>query len=464
MIVPQTHAPPKDLMALKKNLTSPHVAWFRDAAPYINAHRERTFVICFGGEAALQPGFAALLHDIAILQTLGVRLVLVHGARPQIEERLRARGAQIQYVNGLRLTDDSALQAVKEAAGSLRAEIEALLSMGLANTPMSGVRVRVSSGNFVTARPLGVRDGVDYQHTGEVRRVDTEGMKHHLQAGDMVLLPPMGYSPTGEIFNLTAEDVATAAAAALGADKLIFFSDTPALRDGSRRPITQMTADQAQALLDGRRRLPEELALHLKCAISASRQSVERVHLVDRHRDGALLMELYTREGAGTLITGESYERLRQATIEDVGGILELIQPLEVEGILVRRSREQLELEIERFTVIERDGMILACAALYPSTEEAVAEVACVAVHPEHRGGGRADMLVEHLELQARNLGITRLFVLTTRTAHWFRERGFEPGEIQSLPISRQQMYNIQRNSKIFIKPLQPRHTRRKLA
>ncbi|MBK1672664.1 amino-acid N-acetyltransferase [Ectothiorhodospira shaposhnikovii] len=433
---------------------APHVAWFRDAAPYINAHRDRTFVIAFGGEAALQPGFAALLHDIAILQTLGVRLVLVHGARPQIEERLRARGAEIRYVNGLRITDEQALRAVKDAAGSLRVEIEALLSMGLANTPMSGVRVRVSSGNFVTARPLGVRDGVDYQHTGEVRRVDTEGLRRHLQCGEMVLLPPMGYSPTGEIFNLSAEDVAIAAAIALKADKLIFFSDTQELRDEDQTPITHLTADQAETLLQGPRTIPDELAAHLRSAITACRQAVERVHIVDRRQDGALLMELYTREGAGTLVTGERYERLRPARIEDVGGILELIQPLEAEGILVRRSREQLELEIERFAVIEQDGMILACAALYPFPEEQVGELACVAVHANYRGGGRAEMLAEYLETRARAMGITRLFVLTTRTAHWFRERGFEPGELKALPISRQQMYNYQRNSKIFIKPL----------
>ncbi|MCG5500346.1 amino-acid N-acetyltransferase [Ectothiorhodospira lacustris] len=433
---------------------APHVAWFRDAAPYINTHRDRTFVIAFGGEAALQPGFAALLHDIAILQTLGVRLVLVHGARPQIEARLRAQGAEIRYVNGLRVTDEQALRAVKDAAGSLRVEIEALLSMGLANTPMSGVRVRVSSGNFVTARPLGVRDGVDYLHTGEVRRVDTEGLRRHLQSGEMVLLPPMGYSPTGEIFNLSAEDVAIAAAVALKADKLIFFSDTQDLRDGDQVPITHLTADQAEELLQGPRSIPDELAAHLRSAITACRQAVERVHIVDRCQDGALLMELYTREGAGTLITGERFERLRQAQIEDVGGILELIQPLEAEGILVRRSREQLELEIERFSVIERDGMILACAALYPFPEEQVGELACVAVHADYRGGGRAEMLAEYLESQARTMGITRLFVLTTRTAHWFRERGFEPGELKALPITRQQMYNYQRNSKIFIKPL----------
>lgn len=453
--------PPNETpMRAKKRPISPHVAWFREAAPYINAHRERTFVVCIGGEMALQEGFAALLHDIAILQTLGVRLVVVHGARPQIERRLQEQGADMQYVHGLRLTDAVALQAVKEAAGALRAEIEALLSMGLPNTPMSGVRLRVSSGNYVTARPLGVRGGVDYQHTGEVRRVDTDGLRRPLQAGDLVLLPPLGYSPTGEIFNLSAEEVATEVAIALQADKLIFFSHTDALRDGRRRPLMQLTAEQAGALLQDCPPLPEDLSAQLLCATRASRAGVPRIHLVDRDRDGALLMELYTREGAGTLVTGERYERLRQAHIEDVGGLLELIQPLEAEGILVRRSREQLELEIERFAVIERDGMILACAALYPFPEEGVAELACVAVHPDYRGAGRAETLVAHQEQQAVRMGIERVFVLTTRTAHWFRERGYEPGDMEALPIERRRMYNFQRNSKIFIKALDPRKKR----
>ncbi|WP_018953353.1 amino-acid N-acetyltransferase [Thioalkalivibrio sulfidiphilus] len=430
------------------------INWFRNAAPYINAHRGRTFVIAFGGEAVQDASFPQLIHDIAMLHSLGVRLVLVHGARPQIEQRLRARGLEFRYEHGLRVTDSDALAVVKEAAGCLRVEIEALLSMGLSNTPMSGARIRVASGNHVIAKPLGVRDGVDYQHTGEVRRIDAEGIRRHLESGELALLSPLGYSPTGEVFNLSAEDVATATAIALKADKLIFLTETQTLRDGRRRPVTQLTAAEAQAWLDKRRSLAPETAQHLKSAIHACRQAVERVHLVDRSLDGALLLELYTRDGVGTLITGETYERLRRATIDDVGGILELIQPLEAEGMLVRRSREQLELEIDRFCVIERDGVVLGCAALYPFPEEAVGELACVAIHPQYRAAGRGDRLLEFVESEAKALGIGRLFVLTTRTAHWFRERGFEPGDIKALPLRRRELYNYQRNSKIFIKAI----------
>lgn len=441
-------------MATKKKYNKPFVDWFRDSSPYINAFRGRTFVIAFGGEAAADPQFANLIHDIALLNSLGVRLVLVHGARPQIEQRLHERGAQIRYVNGLRVTDDDALVCVKEAAGTLRVEIEALLSLGISNSPMAGARIRVASGNFVTARPLGVRDGVDYCHTGEVRRIDVAAIEQRLDANAIVLLSPIGNSPTGEVFNLHAEDVATAVAVQVQADKLVYLTEGPGLLDSRRRPLRQLTVTGAERLLASRRRLSQDRAHHLASAIHACRHGVRRAHLIERRIDGGLLLELFTRDGIGAMITDESYDDLRKATIDDVGGILDLIAPLEQDGILVRRSREMLEMEIERFTVMERDGLIIGCAALYPFRKEKVGELACLAVHADYHNQGRGDMLLQAVEQSARELGIGRLFVLTTRTAHWFRERGFRPADIKALPVKRRVLYNYQRNSKVFIKNL----------
>jgi amino-acid N-acetyltransferase len=438
---------------LKKD-KNPYVGWFRSSSPYINAHRGRTFVINFGGEAVADSSFPNLIHDIALLNSLGVRLVLVHGARPQIEQRLKERGAELHYVGGLRVTDDEALACVKEAAGTVRVEIEALLTTGLANTPMSGARIRVTSGNLVIAKPLGVRGGVDYCHTGEVRRVDTEAIRKRLDDGAIVLLSPLGYSPTGEVFNLGAEEVATAVAEQLKADKLLLLIEGAGLTDGRRRPIHQLTPREAGKILDSRRRLPEDMVRHLAAAVHACRFGVRRVHLVSRQIDGGLLLELFTRDGVGTLITGEAYEDIRPASIDDAGGVLELIAPLEEQGVLVRRSRELLEMEIDRFTVAERDGMIIGCAALYPFPDEHVGELACLAIHTDYRKAGRGDTLLEHVERQAETLGIRRLFVLTTVTAHWFRERGFRPGDINDLPIKRRALYNYQRKSKVFIKDL----------
>jgi len=438
---------------VKEELTQ-HVRWFRQSSPYINAHRDKVFVIAFGGEALTDGSFPHLVHDLALLSSLGVRLVLVPGARPQIEERLAESGAAMRYANGMRITDERALQCVKQAVGTVRVEIEALLSMGLANTPMAGSRIRVASGNFVTARPLGVRDGIDYQHTGKVRRVDGDAIRERLADGAVTLVLPLGYSPTGEVFNLYADDVACAVARELKADKLLFLQDGLPLTDAGGELIRELTVDQARSLLseragslaDGARRL-------LGSAVSACRSGVARVHLLDRS-DGELLMELFTRDGVGTLITALSFERIREATIDDVGGIFELIEPLEQAGILVRRSRELLETEIDHFTVIEREGMVVACAGLYPDTATAVGEVSCFAVHPDYRGGQRGDRLLDWLERRAGAEGLERLFVLTTRTAHWFQERGFVPAQLADLPVSRQALYNYQRNSKVFIKQL----------
>lgn len=431
----------------------PEVHWFRNAAPYIHAHRGRTFIIAFTGETLQGPNFPHLIHDVALLGSLGIQLVLVHGARPQIEAALAQRGLNLRYVNGLRVTDDAALACVKEAVGSVRVEIEALLSMGLPNSPMAGAQIRVAAGNFITARPLGVRDGVDYRHTGEVRKVDIKGIRQRLNDGAIVLLSPLGYSPTGEIFNLSAEEVATASAIALGADKLIFLS--PGLPAIAPSPLPrELTPDEAEQLLGPTSELPHELAYHLQSAIQACRSSVPRVHIIDQYLDGALLMELFSRDGIGTLVTTIAFEDTRRATIEDVGGILELIAPLEAQGVLVRRSRERLEMEIHHFTVMERDGAIIGCAALYPFPGEKIGELACLVVDPDYRHSGRATALLSGIEKTAKQQGLDRLCVLTTQTAHWFQERGFEPASLEALPENKRVLYNYRRNSKAFIKRL----------
>jgi len=427
---------------------------FRHSAPYIHQHRGRDMVIAIAGEAVEDKQFPTLIRDIALLNTLGIRVVLVHGARPQIEQRLKAGKAAIRYAHGLRITDDAALLGVKEAVGRVRLEVEAQLSMNLSTTAAGRDRLRVATGNFVTARPLGVRDGVDYQHTGEVRRIDGPALQQALDARRLVLLSPLGYSPTGEVFNLHAEEVALAAARELRADKLILLVEGKGLRDGNRQVIHELSPTDAQALLNGRRKLDEDMRRHIETAACAAREGVQRVHLIGRASDGALLQELFTRDGVGTLVTTGGYEGLRQATIYDVGGILDLIRPLEENGILVKRSRERLEMEIDRFLLVERDGLIIACAALYPDGKAPVAELAGLAVHPDYRNEGRGDRLLKRIEQLARQRGIKRLFVLTTRTAHWFQERGFKRVDVASLPERRRDLYNYQRNSQVYSKIL----------
>ncbi|KAB7623011.1 amino-acid N-acetyltransferase [Alkalilimnicola sp. S0819] len=431
-----------------------YISWFRRSSPYINAHRGRTFVVGFSGEAVADPEFDHLIHDLALLNSLGVQLVLVPGARPQIESRLKERGAELHTVNGLRVTDDAALACVKEAVGTVRVETEALLSMGVANSPMAGYRVQVASGNFVMARPLGVRDGVDYRHTGEVRRVDAAAIRERLAAGAVVLVSPLGYSPTGEVFNLYAEDVAFAVAEALGADKLLFLLEDGRLVDERGELLRELSAAEASSRLSQGEDLEPEVYRLLAGAVRACERGVGRVHLLERRIDGALLLELFTRDGVGSLISAGLFETLRQAQSDDVGGVLELVRPLEREGVLVPRSRALLETEIERFTVIERDGMIIGSAALSPLEGSDLGELACFAVHPDYRRGGRGDALLSQVEKLAREAGLRRLLVLTTRTAHWFQERGFEPAGLDDVPQGRRARYDAGRNARLFIKTL----------
>lgn len=418
----------------------------RGSAPYIHAHHGRTFVIAFGGEAAARPDFSRLLYDIALLHSLGVKLILVHGARTQIDLQIKEAKLEPRFAGNLRITDLDTLACVKEAVGSLRMEIEALLSTGLASTPMGGARLSVATGNLVTAKPVGVRNGIDHLLTGEVRRVDADAIKAHLARDSIVLLSPVGYSPTGEIFNLRFEDVAVAAAEALGADKLVF------LLDEKMKGARQLKLEDADDLL--RREKGGALAEHLKLAVRACRQGVKRVHLISHQQDGTLLQELYSRDGVGTLVFADSYDVVRPATIDDVGGILGLIAPLEDTGVLVSRSREQLELDINHFFVMLRDGLITACCALMPYPGEKHGELACVAVHPDYQKQGRAQALLDQVERSARQQRLKRLFALTTHAPHWFIERGFKTASLDDLPMKRKQMYNYQRNSKVLVKDL----------
>lgn len=427
---------------------------FRNSAPYINAFRGKVFVICFDGELLHDARFSTLVQDIALLTSLGIRLVLVHGVRPQIEQRLKQRGLETRYVNGVRITDDAALKCVQEATGAVRMEIEALLSMGLPNTPMAGAAIRVVSGNFVTARPLGIVDGIDFQHTGSIRRIDHDALQQILCRGAIALLSPVGYSPTGEFFNLTAQEVAAATAVALHADKLIYLIGAKGLRDSQKRLLRELTVEETQKIIGGKRQLAAEIAEPLRHAFAACSQGVRRSHLIDRHIDGGLLLELFTRDGCGTMISADCYEGLRRATIDDVGGIIRLIAPLEEKGILVQRSRENLEMEIDKFIIVERDGMTIACAALFPFHGEQAGEIACLAVHPDYRNHGYGERLLSFLEKQAVSMGLERLFVLTTHAIHWFQEHGFHKTELGSLPMQRRKLYNYQRNSRVLVKEL----------
>lgn len=434
-----------------------YIDWFRHSSSYINAHRKKVFVVLLPGEALEHPNFSNIVHDITLLNSLGVKLVLVHGSRPQINAALQEAGIESRYHKGLRITDTESLQVVKKIIGSLSIDIEAVFSMGLANSPMHGADLTLSRGNYITARPLGVLDGIDHALTGVVRKVNTAAIQQHLEGHNIVLLNNLGYSPTGEVFNLSAEEVATEVAVALHAEKLILFIPQQGIVDENGNMVSTLSPASAQNVLNAVHARQENtqngIAQALSAALKACSRKVARSHLISFAHNGALIEELFTRDGSGTLVSQENFEVLRPATIEDVGGLLELITPLEEAGVLVHRSRELLEAEIGFFFVIEREGMIIACAALYPLDEQC-GEIACIAIHKDYQDTGRGKDLLAALEAHAKRSGLSRVIVLTTQTTHWFLEKGFTPIEISELPEKKKNMYNYQRNSKALAKSL----------
>lgn len=410
-------------------------------------------MVMLGGEALAQNQFRGILNDVALLHSLGIKVVLVYGARPQIDAALAANGIEPAYHEGVRITDEDSLKVIKQVAGALQFDITARLSMSLSNTPMQGAQINLVSGNFVIAQPLGVDNGVDFCLSGKVRRIDTQGLKRQLDNHCIVLMGPIAASVTGESFNLTAEEIATQVAIKLKADKMIGFSSQNGILDRNGDVIAELMPNDAQNILT---KLAEQgsacvgTMAFLKASIDACRNGVPRCHLVSYLDDGALLQELFSREGIGTQIVTESAERLRRASISDIGGILNLIRPLEEQGILVRRSREQLEIEIEQFMLIERDGLVIGCAALYPFEEDNAGEFACLVVHPDYRDADRGSLLLKNIIGQARSRGYSRLFALTTRSIHWFLEHGFVIEDVDALPQKKKQLYNYQRRSKIL--------------
>lgn len=433
------------------------VEGFRHSVPYINTHRGKTFVIMLGGEAIEHENFSSIVNDIGLLHSHGIRLVVVYGARPQIDANLAAHHHEPLYHKNIRVTDAKTLELVKQAAGTLQLDITARLSMSLNNTPLQGAHINVVSGNFIIAQPLGVDDGVDYCHSGRIRRIDEDAIHRQLDSGAIVLMGPVAVSVTGESFNLTSEEIATQLAIKLKAEKMIGFCSSQGVTNDDGDIVSELFPNEAQARVEAQEEKGDYnsgTVRFLRGAVKACRSGVRRCHLISYQEDGALLQELFSRDGIGTQIVMESAEQIRRATINDIGGILELIRPLEQQGILVRRSREQLEMEIDKFTIIQRDNTTIACAALYPFPEEKIGEMACVAVHPDYRSSSRGEVLLERIAAQAKQSGLSKLFVLTTRSIHWFQERGFTPVDIDLLPESKKQLYNYQRKSKVLMADL----------
>lgn len=429
------------------------VSWFRTVAPYMHAFHGKTFVIGFCGELVQAGKLAELVYDIALLHAMDIRIVVVHGSRPQINEQLKLRNIESAYQQGMRITDLATLECAKEAAGEIRFDVESEFSMGLPNTPMAHAEIHVVSGNFITARPVGIVNGIDFQRTGVVRKVAVNKIRSALQEDNIVLLSPFGFSPTGEGFNLAMEDVATSTAIGLQAEKLIFITELPRLQNAEGELITELTADDAEKIVKTSA-INNQDDFYLNYAIKACRNGVNRAHLIPFAEEGSLLVELFTPDGTGTMLVNEELEALREATIDDVASIVALIAPLEANGTLVARGHDVIEREIETFSLLEHDSMVFGCASLRTFGSAKSGEMACLVVEHSSQGAGYGDKLLKRIEQRAKAAGLKQLFVLTTRSMHWFQRRGFRIGDISDLPQTRQKSYNTQRKSQIFIKDI----------
>lgn len=430
---------------------------FRMSSPYINAHHGLVFVIHIPGCLVEEPLFSKVMEDIALMRVIGIKLVLVLGPKLQIEKRLRENGISSTFRDGVRVTDEKTLQIVKEAAGRMLFDVESVLARGVVNMP-SLSRMSIVSGSFFSAQPLGVIDGEDFGYTGKIRKIEADAIQRRLDGGDIIIVPNIGFSPSGQQFNCQSESVAAACAAELHAEKLIFMANGESIYDKrSDRTIPNLTMKSAARFLRLRaHELPSNFRIAMQEAVRALEGGVRRTHILNRFTDGVLLMEVFHRDGVGLMISRDLYEGIRRARVTDVMGIRNIIRPLENAGILKARNRADIERDIRQYVVIERDGMIIACLSLQQMPDDSAwAELGCLAVHPQYRKLGKGDAMLGFTERMAYSIGVRHLFILSTQSFHWFQERGFREVAVSDLPASRQQYYDMSRKSKIFHKLLE---------
>jgi len=420
---------------------SEFVQTFRMSSPYITAYSGAIFVIHVPGVLSGEPTFGSVMADIALLVSIGIRVVLVLGALKQVEQRLHELRIRSRKVDGLRVTSNRVLQVVKDAAGEMLFEVESQLNRGLCTAQLS-TRVSVVRSSFFTAQPLGLVDGVDYGYTGKVRNMNVKSMRERLANNELLLLTNLGVSPSGELFNCVSEQVAAEAAAQLGAEKLIYFIGSELICDSrSERHVPNMTLAMASRFLaDGGEQLTPHFRMIMSESVRALHSGVRRAHLLNRSVDGVLLMEVFHRDGVGLMISRNTYEGVRVAAPKDVLGILNMLAPLESQGRFPQQapiSKEFIEKQIGSFVVVERDGAIIACSQLRLSVGGAhVAEIACFAVHPEYQHQGKGLMLLSWMERAALAKSATSMVAVASRSSTgWFVERGFVP--LDSVEFSR---------------------------
>jgi len=446
--------PQNDLVSESKSF----IKNFRLSAKFINQFNNKTFVIAIGGEVIGDDQFKSIACDINLLHSMNINIVLVHGIRPQIDQKLKHETTKTQLIKNIRVTKKEMLNDIVEVNGLIKTHIEATLSSGILDSPMLGSNIKVSSGNFITARPLGVIDGVDMELTGQIRKIDTNAITDKLSNKEIVIISPLGYSPIGDIFNLSYEQTAAHVSQAIKAEKLIYYINANGILNIRGELIPELTTFKAKHLIESIENPKNApfISYHdfniLKSSLYAIKNNIEKVHLINRNINGSVIEEIFTDKGSGTVLTEYSLQNIRAAEIRDINQIINIIEPLEKEGVLVVRKNKNIDKDINYFYVIEHDHNIIGTVALYQYEE--MMEIACFAIHDNYQNLGYGKKLLRFCEQKAMNKNIKNLFILTTQSEHWFIENNFSLTDRKFIPDERKKTYTIERNSKYFIKRL----------
>ncbi len=425
------------------------VSDLRGILQYIPRFRDRIFVIALDGEIVESENFSNVLLDLAVLRSLNVKVVIVHGARHQIEQRAARLGTPITNADGAGITDERTLSISLDAATRVTHEImEGLTSVDL----------RAAYANAIIAYPAGILGGVDQQYTGRVDRVDSASLQFFLDQGIIPVLPPLGFDGDGKTYRINSDTVAVEVADALRAAKIIFLCESGSLRvDGHL--VRQLSVEEADAMVK-KHQLPSEhqrpLEQKLEAAARACRQGIPRVHLLDGHVNEALLAELFSSEGIGTMVHSNEYQHIRRAFKKDVRRIMTLIRQSVQNEELIHRTRHDIVSRIEDYWVLEIDRNLAGCIALHPYPEAGMAELACLYVSKTQENAGYGRKLMTFIENLARNEGFKELFALSTQAFVYLQQKGgFHEADPAALPPRRREKYEQSgRHSKVLIKAL----------
>ncbi len=419
----------------------------RGILQYIPQFREKTFIISVDGAIVTDENFGNIRLDIAVLRSLNIRLVLVHGASAQIKALAAEQGITPTNLDGSGITDEATLQLALTAANRLTHEILEGLS---AND------LRAACTNAVIAHPLGILHGTDHLWTGKVERIDVAMCEKLLENDIIPVLPPLGFDGDGKTYRVNSDSIAVAAAEALKATKLMFITTRDGLQVGDK-VIRQMTVSDLQSVLAMQKsQIPSELVSKAVHAVAACKAGVPRVHIINGSLEEGLLAEVFTNEGVGTLVYANEFQQIRRALKKDVRSILNLTKPSVATEELVKRTRSSIEKQLGDYYIFEIDRNPVACVALHVYPEQRKGELACLYVSPAHENQGIGRKLIQYVETRARDLGLDELISLSTQAFTYFQSKGgFNEGSPDDLPPVRRERYDQSgRNSKVLVKKL----------